>query len=105
MDFKSLIEKFNLEFSFDEENVFLGYFKHIITLDSQTVEVITFSKDFSLYLSNMKPEVRRGFTLFLVQAVEERGNILYFSHKHGSRYLCSLVDSGTKKILHIDKGG
>lgn len=105
MNFQEFAEKHSLvemaEIESGKAKVSFGYFMHTV----ETVEVVTLSKDTSLFLSDMFPEVRRDFVFALVEETHSQGNVFHLVKDPNQHILCTLVDNGTKKILHIEKRG
>ena len=109
MNFQEFAEKHSLvemaAIEAGKAKVSFGYFMHTVVSNDETVEVVTLSKDTSLFLSDMFPEVRRDFVFALVEETHSQGNVFHLVKDPNQHILCTLVDNGTKKILHIEKRG
>ena len=106
MKFTEFVEESGLTevLGFDpEKKVDLGYFEHNIVRDNFKYTVLTLSKDFSLFLSNMTPETRYSFVKAMYDFYNHKDtSILHLVHQN-KHLLVTLVHGSADPILHVEQ--
>lgn len=89
----------------DSENkVELGYFKHNVEYNKEKYEVVTLSRDFSLFISNLGINERRAFLKAVYdEMVTENVHFIHLVHQ-SKHLLFTLVGSPTSVVtFHVEQ--
>ena len=87
----------------DEVKIGRGYYTHTVKCDGSEVEVVTLSKDFSLWLSSLDPETREKCVSGFVSETSIAAEVgMCFHIQYGDRHLIMTLSLG-REMLHVSQ--